>query len=520
MPALALALLGASGSLQTVSSSTEAWLLAHVLRVGWLGDSHLAAAVGLTPNLAYDPLYPWLLIPFAPSGPGEDPTSLLFAAHALSALGWGLAALALGSLWREATGRRSGGIAGAAALLLPPVIGTAALARADSLAIGLALAATWASLVACRKPSGLRFGLAGLLVGLCFLAREYLAIPALAALLMALWISLAALPRWKRARVDSWLPGLLGALAGLSLGAAGLPLALGLSPLAGIEALLHYGAAGRAVNELRAGPLLLCVVGIPGYWLAWRSGTGDRRALLLLGATFLPSIAFFASAQQSPQYYLLGAGLLLSGVGGLVAALPGRLGPTVGAMGLVVLGMGLDSAAFRAAADQPGPRVLGFHSESWPCPVDQVEAAVAQANAWSEGGPLLLVSGGIENIDGLAWLRLSRPVAFAYPFELDKLDRLAPEYNGRPIAVVAIELYGHEPALPVPEVARWEGACLEARMGWLPGEPLDHPGGCGPEQPRGACLQAWWLSGGIAQMREKATAFQARWRPGLLGFSP
>lgn len=532
--AAALILRSWTGPWDTVRGSTDAWLLAHVHRVLLTGSWPAAVATSMIPNTTWNPLFPAICATVSAAS-GLPPTGV---GHAVAAGAWGFALVALFALWRavgeravgeRAVGERAGGARagggwalgalGAGGLLFPPVVTTASMARYDTLGMALVLGAGALAAAALRVPAGgrgaaVRWGLAGLCAGLAHLAREFLVGPALGGLGVALLV-LATRPvspperRWRSVGVAT-----AALAAGLLAGLVPLPLALGVSPAGGWQALLGFGVhnrfgAGRPMVEVLylhrlALPL---AAGALGLVLAAVRGPGRAPARILLGI-LLPYGAFLLSRQQSPQYYLLAHALLLSGLAGWVAWVPWPPVRTVVALA------GLGGAILLVREPVPASLVSGaasrtfFHSEGWPAwpdePLDLVERALSSAPA----RPLLFVSGTVENLDALATIRYERPVGFLFREWAAEIPQAASLYEGETVRIVWVEDPTREMVPPdgATLVDTWTTDHLVARVWDLPA-PARAPS---REEPcargghyRGACLQAAWLAGGQAEVRTR-----------------
>lgn len=487
------------GGFDQVRSSTGAWILAHVHWVRFAGDYKAAAAVSLVPNTTYDPLFPALLLALA--GPDSD---LLVLGHRLAAASAGLALLPLVALWRRIGGWSVAPVA-ALALLFPPFLATAGLVRYDSLAIALGLLAV-ATAARAVDQGGSAWLLAGVACGLTYLAREFLVGPALAATGTA-WV-IASLR-------DRTLEAVLGPLVlvalGLLLGAVPLPLSLGLSPWGGLDALAGYGGRAQEGSALPLERLLyLRLLALPlalgalGWLLAlWRA---RQRSAVLVGLAALGSFGFFLlSRQQSPQYYLLGHLLLLSGAAGWALLLPRwplRLALALAlAWPVVHQARALTPRLLQADHDQHPV----LHSEGWPARPDEPARLVAQAVEWVGQRPLLVASFRVENADALVPILHDRPAAFVFANWTERVPEIVSLYDGEPVWYLSIE--GRESPHGLPQgavvVESWQTRHLSARLAMLPGRQaqagVDLCRNGGPV--RGACMQQAWLERGEHGLR-------------------
>ena len=485
----------------TVQGSTEAWLMAHVQRLHWLGDPAVAAHAGGLPNLVSNPLYPTLVWSLSGGTAGA-----LWVGHAVAAGALGITALALWGLWRRALGTW-GAVAAAGAVLLPSMVSTAAQARYDSLAFALCLLATWAAQEGSRGHRRAWIG-TGLALGAALLCREYIGVIALLAVL-TLGVSGRA---WR---------GLVLALALAILVTVSTSLVLELSPLAGAEAIWRYrsaASADRPVFSELLGPLpqrVALAAGALGWGMAtWRSP--DRRGLLAPLALLAPFVLLVAYPQQSAQYYLLAQVLLLSGIGGFVLLLPAhthRLVP-------------LSSLALAAWSTQVVPHLLfegsasrtSLHSETWSDDRAHLATLVDEVVAAAGSGPLVLSSQRVENLDAYAELRHQRPIAFVFPNELDRARDFVPAFGGADVRLVVVDHREQPVEMDVSGmVAQTTHGALRARTWVLPGATSSEDPCTWDYTPRGFCLQRDWLSGGLPQMQAGAATRRAR-RPGLLRY--
>lgn len=517
---LALAGLGLSGlcvvsrllapvPLGEVHGSTEAWLMAQVQRTEWLGSYATAALVGELPNLASNPLYPALVALLSPGPEAAVVTGQLLAAASL-----GPALLALWVLWRRVVGGAAA-LAGAAALLLPAVTATALQARYDLPAVALVLGALAVAAGAGPGRTGVgRWALAGLLAGLATLCREYLGIVCVGVLgLMGAREALAG--RWRGP-----------AVAGVQvvMASTAVSLLLGLSPLAGLDNLLRYSAVSEAARPVLGevlGPLpqrLALALGALGWLLALARPA--RGALLPLGALLLAFLAFLAFPQQSPQYYLLGTVLLLSGLAGLADRLPGRAAQLGGGGLIVLLGLGAGAAVAPSLVLQGSSSGTGLHSEAWSESTEHLGKVVDMVLAGGEPQPVILSTMRVENLDAFAELRHDRPVAFAFPNDLARLEDFTSAFGGADVLLALVdhadrlEEGARIEALGAPRATeRW--GRLRVRVWLLPGRTAAQDPCTWETTLRGVCLQRDWLRGGMAAMRAGAAARRAR-QPGLV----
>jgi hypothetical protein len=517
--------LGGFGQLQ---GSTEAWILAHVQRVLTVGDYAAATGVSMIPNTTWNSLFPALVAGIS-ALLGASPVSV---GQAVSAAALGLAVVALGRCWWSAGGAFAG-LAGALALLFPPVVITASMARYDMLALALVLCVGWAVIAALERDSLLAWGAAGLLAGLCFNTREFMLAPAVGALAAGLVV--ASVAAWRRGagqrRPRRLLLALLCLLAGLAVGWLPLPLALGLHPFSGLHATGAYALHNRFGDQVPLTTLLYLDrfgwafgVGASGLAVAvlrpWRGG--QRRAVLVLLGMLLPFVAFLFSRQQSPQYYLLAHVLVLSGGAGLVGLLPWRwarpivlvaLAAPVAPWTLGLIHDGLDP--FESTAGR-------LHTEAWPADVGEPGQVMGWALDRAEGLPVVVISGSVENLDALARLEHGRPVAFLFQQWIDRLPEAVSFCGGQDVLVLSVEAV-HQPPNAIPgglSIERLETAHLKAEMWVVPGRPpepsREHPCARGG-QIRGACLQQAWLEGGDPALEARVLSLHDRFR-GLQGW--
>lgn len=517
--------LGGFGQLQ---GSTEAWILAHVQRVLMVGDFAAATGVSMIPNTTWNSLFPALvaglsaILDASPASVGQ----------AVSAAALGLGAVALGRCWWSAGGPVTG-LAGALALLFPPVVITASMARYDMLALALVLCVGWAVIAALERDSLLAWGAAGLLAGLAFNTREFMLAPAVGALLAGQVLLMVS--AWRRGagqrRPLRLLLVLLCLLAGLGLGWFPLPLALGLHPFSGLHATGAYALHNRFGDRVPLTTLLYLdrfgwAFGVGALGLAvaalrpWRGR--QRAAVLVLLGMLLPFVAFVFSRQQSPQYYLLAHVLVLSGAAGLVGLLPWRwaqplvlvaLAAPVAPWTMELIHDGLDP--FESTAGR-------LHTEAWPADVGEPGQVMGWGLDRAEGQPVVVVSGSVENIDALARLEHGRPVAFLFQQWIDRLPEAVGFCGGQDVLVLSVEAI-HQPPNAIPggmSIDRLETAHLKAELWVVPGRPPEPS----REQPcarggqiRGACLQQAWLEGGDAASKQRILSLHDRF-DGLQGW--
>lgn len=492
----------------SVQGSTEAWLMAHAQRVAWIGRYAVAAEVGGLPNLATNPLYPWLISVLSPS-----PGAVVAVGHGVAGASLGAAALALWLAWRPLVGPWAA-VGGASAVLLPTLAATAGQARYDSLAIALVLGVVAAASAGLRTASPRPWLVAGVLAGLAWSTREYLGVVAAVALVLPAALA-SRTAGTRRARQAPWVGVVL-----LGLVAAAVPLVVGLDPTAGLRALVAYGgdqgAGGQAVAQELLGPpvlrvgLALGVLG--GLAAAWRSGASRRLGLPLVAA-LVPLAAFPLSAQQSPQYYVLGQVLVLSGAAGLLALAPSgwiRRALTVAWLGL--LG-GWSSWATPRLLTMGSASGVGLHSESWSDSRADMVAMVADAAALAGSRPLAFSSQRVENLDALAQLHLGRPVAWFFDNEFARVDDFMTAYQGQDLVLVLVD----EQQRPSPAtraealLATWHHGALRGRAWLVPGQSEPGQDPCTwTSTPRGLCLQRDWLLGGFPGLRSGAVAAWSR----------
>ncbi len=511
-----------------VRGSTEAWIMAHVRQVLLTGDYAAATGASMVPNTTWNAAYPALVAWLARAGLGSP----IFLGHVVSAAALGLAGAALSRCWWLAGGPATAS-AGGLAVLFPPMVITASMARYDALALALALCVAWAALEALRRDGFATWILAGAAAGLAYNTREFVVLPAVGCLAAALLI--AAVQRESSYvgahRVLRWLLRLLLALAGLAGGAALLPLALGLSPLSGYHALLGYGV----YNQFGDPPPLPVLLYLDRFWIPFGLGAlgllvasihpgrgGDRRAPLLLLAMLLPFAGFVFSRQQSPQYYLLAHVLLLSGVAGLLTLLPRHW---LRLVALLVIAAPVWPWTARQVQENLGRKAMDsglLHSEAWPADLGEPERVVAWAVQEAETRPLILVSGTIENIDALGTLEHGRPIAFLFREWLDRLPEAIALFQGQDALVVSVEA-NHLPANEVPggvRLDRLETEHLLAELWVVPGKraaPTREPPCARGGKIRGACLQLAWLEGGEDGVRQRILSLRQHYR-GLQGW--
>ncbi len=522
-------------SFHDVRGSTSAWLSSFIARILLVGDFRAAAATSMIPNTIYNPLYPALVAGICSVTPWEwDP---VLVSHCVSAASLGLAAWALWALWNVVGGSATACLA-SLACLFPPLLSTAAMARYDLPALALTLLSARCAQSAMGKPGTWRWLLAGLLAGLAYNTREYMLAPALGAVLAAASVDLVMASSRMGTRLARTRPLflLVTLCLGLGLGTMAPPVLLGLSPAAGLEAVLGYGSqsqfgSGRSLVEILyldrlPTPLALGLLGMLA--VTWRAPR--RESTAVFWGMLLPFIAFLASAQQSPQYYLLGHVLVLSGIAGFLPPIPVDLtisGIRVGAIGrwaLVVFSW--SALAPWMLAQVPAMMVTGranttiFHSEGWPAwpgePAEILSWAIEEAGEI----PLVVMSGSVENVDALAQIHGERPVAFLFREWSDRLTETRRIYDGQPLLLLAVEALDRE--LPAFAGALHMGIRgtenLHARLFLLPGL-KQQPG---IEDPclrggviRGACLQREWLAGGWQAVRRRVLEEDA-WHRGLV----
>ncbi len=516
------------GGFGAIRGSTEAWILAHVQRVLLTGDYAAATAVSMIPNTTWNSLYPFLVSCLARTGLAEPAT----AGQLVSAAALGLGMVALARCW-HAAGGWAPAVAGALALLFPPVVDVAAMARYDMLAVALTLGVGALTITALERRTLLPWLGAGLLAGLAYNTREFMLAPALGGLGLGLGLGLL---RWLRGGPDR--PGIPAALApwglallGLLLGLALLPLSLGLSPLSGFEALTSFGGHNRFGPATPLTTLLyldrlgwLLGLGLLGLAVAalrpWKST--QRQAVLVLLGMLTPYAAFLRSAQQSPQYYLLAHVLVLSGIAGLLGLLPRRW-----LQGLILAGLVAGAAPWthgrvQAALSGDHGSSWRFHSEAWPTRVGEPDEVMAWALDWAGDKPLAVVSSTVENIDSLSWIRRQRPVAFLFREWLDRTHEAVLLADGRDLLLLSVESKHAPPNEPSGglRVDRLETRELVAELWVLPGVSLpqggEHPCARGG-QIRGGCLQLAWLEAGDQAVLEMMRA--AGSQQGLQGWS-
>jgi len=513
---------GWMGRFDLVRGSTEAWIVAHVQRVLLAGDYAAASGAGMIPNTTWNPLYPALLA----ASSWALGCSPAVAGHVLAAASLGLAAAALAHLWRRAAGAVPATLAGLA-VFLPPVFLTATMVRYDLPALALALGCACCALRALERGGWLSWILAGLLAGLAYNTREFVGAPAGGCLVLALGLHL-----WlqrPRQRLRATARAVLATAGGLVLGVVPLPLALGLSPLGGLGALMgfslhnEFGSQRSVAQVLQLSQLWVALmVGLLGLLAAavFARSPARRRAALLIWGLLLPCGVFFLSKQQSPQYYLLPQLLVAAGAAGLAALPPRRWqqGLLVGLGALLLLPWALVGIASGLGDRPPGP---GLHSEAWPCAPQEPAQVMDWALERAADAPLVAISGKVENLDALSAIHHGRPVAFLFREWADRLQETVEIYEGGEVLLLTVEGQGMEPVLPQEGelLDELRTPTLRALLFRLPGavrqgslEPPCARGG----QIRGACLQVEWLAGGQEAVRERMLEL-ARERQGLQG---
>ncbi len=517
--------MGGFGRLQ---GSTEAWILAHVQRVLMVGDYAAATGVSMIPNTTWNCLFPALVAGIS-ALTGSVPVSV---GQAVSAAALGLGMVALARCWASAGGAVPA-LVGALALLFPPVVITASMARYDMLAVALVLCVGWAVIAALERESLFAWGAAGLLAGLAFNTREFMLAPALGALVAGLMVLGAR--AWRRGagqrRPLRLLLVLLCLLAGLVIGWIPLPMALGLHPFSGLHATGSYALHNRFGDRV---PLTTLLYLDRFYWAfgvgslgllvaALRRWTGRQRdAVLVLLGMLLPFVAFLFSRQQSPQYYLLAHVLVLSGVAGLVGLLPWRWAQALLLAGLIAPVAPWALGLIRDGLDPYETTAGRLHTEAWPADVGEPGQVMGWGLDRAAGQPVVVVSGSVENIDALARLEHGRPVAFLFQQWLDRLPEAVGFCDGRDVLVLSVEAI-HQPPNAIPgglSIDRLETGHLRAELWVVPGRPpepsREHPCARGG-QIRGACLQQAWLEGGDEAVKARILSLHDRFH-GLQGW--
>lgn len=523
-----------TGIFDHVRSSSGSFTSGIVYRILLFDDFRVAAWASQIPKVYYDNLYPILIALVSRTPLGELLGGPVVVGHVLAAAALGLAALPLFALWR-AVGGGAAGVAGAAALLFPPMVTTAALIRADNLSAALALLCAWTALWARRRGHWACWGLAGLLAGLIYVCREFYLGPALGGL------GVAALLHVLEARRDAgdlgallrllW-PAVTACVVGVLVGATLLPLALGHSPLVGVDAILQYGKTGPPSGEdfyrqwyaalyLDTHLVLPLALGLVGLILCAVRLRGPRReaALVLLGMV-LPYGAFATSAQQSPQYYLLLHVLLLSGLAGLLALVPWMQARVVVATCLVALAVWWTATTV--------PTMLGldrrpwpYYSEAWPAPHEDVLKVTPWAMAQVKGAPLIFTGESLEHFREYLMVNHRRPLARVYPGDPVTQYRHIANYYGKRCFVLSVTNSPYHPTVPGAEAVGFRKAgVLEARLMRVDPDPKVTAGvDAGLLRGRGIMQQGAWLDGGDARLRSFA-AGRAAGRTSDRWFSP
>lgn len=497
---------GLRGSLVGIQGSTEAWLLAHVQRVHWFDDFGQAVVASRIPNTYSNALYPWLVAQLS-----HDVDSSMVVGHVLAAASLGLMAAALWGIWRPAVGSHAA-VGAAAACLLPAVVSTACQARYDSPALALVLLTVWASSVAWRSDRSLAWPAAGALVALTYVTREYLGVLALAALGVA---CLAHVVTRRR------LQGPVVALAQVALVTTAASFVMGLDPLEGLRTIGAYADQDIDSRPMLAeilgpwGRRLLTLAGAAG-WVSAALRAPDRRALWVPAALMAPFLVFPFFPQQSPQYYVLGAVLLGSGVGGLALWIPSARARVAVGAALALALAGWSTWAVPRALAAPGA-VTNLHVESSGRSDADLLPMLDWAGELSQGQVLVLSSHWVENIDAYAELHLGRPVGFVYRTQLHQLPEMTPAAGGRSIVLVVVEEDTHT-FQPVPGrlIDTFSAGPLVAQAHLLDPGPSHGPDLCaGRYAMRGFCTQRDWLEGGTETMRTRGAALRALWGPML-----
>jgi len=517
--------MGGFGQLQ---GSTEAWMLAHVSRVLMIGDYAAATGVSMIPNTTWNSVYPALVVGLTQLSDAH-PTVV---GQAISAGALGLGVLAMARCWWS-VGGLAPALAGAAAMLFPPMVISGSMARYDSLAVALALCVGWAVVEALEGDSLLAWLAAGLLAGLSYNTREFMLAPAAGGLVVGLILAgVAARRRDPGQRRPLRLLAMLAVvLGGLALGIVPLPMALGLSPLSGFQALGSYALHNRFGDPMSLWTVLYLDrfgwafgVGALGLFVAalrpWRQG--ERRAVLVMLGMLLPFAAFLFSRQQSPQYYLMAHALVLSGVAGLVGLPPWRWARPLVLVALLWPVAPWATDLIRDGLDPRASTAGRLHTEAWPAEVGEPGEVMDWAMDHAGGRALIVVSGMVENIDALARLEHDRPVAFIFKEWLDRLDEAVVLCGDQDVLVLSVEGQ-HQPPNDVPggmRMHRLETPNLVAELWVVPGVQAvptrEHPCARGG-QIRGACLQQAWLEGGDEAVRNRAISLHRRYR-GLQGW--
>lgn len=521
-----LALWGAD--LHGVGSSTGAWTTAYVQRVLQVGDFAAVANISQNYSTTTNPLYP-LLVAGCCSVGGMAPA---LAGHLIAAGSLGLVGVLLVALWSRGRGLSSG-VLGAGALCWPPLVAAAVWIRPDTLAIALCLACILLAVDLSRGRGLARWVAAGILLGLTHLAREYMLAPAGGALAIGWCLDLARRPPGSRL-VPAVLRG-LALLVGLSACAV-VPLALGFWPWNGLASLWSYG---NTDHPSRFGPAQLhylptmapaWLIGAGGLVVAMWRGRGPARAtaMVTLGAlsTF---VAFMASHQQSPQYYITAHVLLLACCAGWLDLVPwrwARRGLVVATLVLAAAwSMPRVSALVHGGSDELRPRL---HSEAWPAPALEIATVVDWSMTWAWASPLVLVSPHVENLDALFTVRHDRPVAVLYNHDWEReLPDLVRYHRGEDVWVVTVSSAWEDP-LQAPGVE----SLGELRTGSLVAAMYRYDGDRPPPRTRrrdypcidwrGTCQQRDWLTGGVEQLGRRAFApgpeFAGGTAPGIMPF--
>jgi len=254
---------------------------------------------------------------------------------------------------------------------------------------------------------------------------------------------------------------------------------------------------------------LPCLLGAVGLLAALiRPRDGARQEVLLIAALLAPFALFLFSRQQSPQYYLLGQVLLFSSVAGLVGSLPRVWLRLPVALALLALAAPWAWAQLRSGLDPHEPGPLRLHSESWPVAAAEAEEVMDWALERAGQEPLLVVSGAVENIDALSFIRQRRPVGFLFREWTDRIPEAVAVYQGRPVYLLSVERveWQQERVQGAELVDLTMTSGLAAWLYRLPGRayPLGVEDPCARGgQVRGACLQRVWLEGGQAALKAR-----------------
>jgi len=514
------------GGFDVVRSSAGAWLMLNVHRVLLAGDMGVGCCVSMNPSTFSNPAYPLAVAGLAESLRAD----WIRVGHWLSAGSVGIAAVSMFALWRPLVGKIAG-TAAAAAVLFPPFLALAALARYDAPALALVLLCGWSAAAAARDGRARSWVIPGVLAGLAYNTREFMAAPALGALFAGL-IAAGLMDR-RRVRSDRRRRlRLLGAWLAAGLPAAatafGLPTAVGLHPLGGLDSVLEYAAVSPSeladAHASLAQVLYLSDLGLPlllglGGLVAASLRRERRPELWVLWGMLLPFGLFLISGRQSAVYYLLLHTLLLAGCAGWLKLLPWW--PARAALGLAAAGW-LGAAAARDTPTLVGGGTTTFYeSEAWPVTAAQAAGAMRWAHeAAGDDAALIVSSRYLENADALTELYHGRPSAFLFDPASPDLRRVVSLFADRRIVLLYLEQRGRDAEDGLGDLIpdgltladTWDsGTSLEARLYEVDPaafklEPVPDCWDRTRMPSRGACLQAAWLDGGEAKLRARLEA--------------